>query len=149
VGRHKVNVAITDPAGNKTTRAFDLSVDRRPPMFAGVKPKAGGAIKGNNPTIELKAWDELSEVDLTSIYLKYMTGPGQDFMVSQEVLKDGKFQYDMPALNIKKGQGLSSPDIKFVPKNSLPGGNYRLQVEGRDVVGNKAKPIRWDFTIIE
>jgi hypothetical protein len=150
VGKYKLNIRLLDPAGNKTARSFDFSVDRSPPQFAGVTPKAGGAVKGNNPTIVIRAWDELSAVDPTSIYLKYMTGPGMDMMVSEEVIKDGKYIYDMPALNIEKGQALGTDEqIKFVPKNSLPEGIYRIQIQGRDVVGNKSQPSRWDFHIIE
>jgi hypothetical protein len=69
-------------------------------------------------------------------------------MVSEVVLQDGKYQYDMPALKIKKGQMLSSEEIKFVPKNRLVAGNYRLQVQGSDVVGNRlSPPAKWDFFV--
>ncbi len=147
-GRHKLNITVTDPAGNKTERAFEFAVDRKPPRFHGVKPKAAGVAKGNNPTIVIRAWDELSAVDLKTVYVKYMTGEGMDMMVSEEVLRDGKYQYDMPALNIKKGQVLSTEEIKFVPKNSLVAGSYRLFAQGSDVVGNRlSPPAKWDFFV--
>ncbi|MFC1671977.1 tetratricopeptide repeat protein [Planctomycetota bacterium] len=149
VGRHKLNVKITDAAGNTTSRVFDLSVDRNPPKFLGINPKPGKVVRGDNPTIVIKAVDELSAVDLGSVYVKYMTGQGMDMMISEEVIKNGRYQYDMPALEIKKGAALSSEEIKFVPKSSLPSGNYKLQIEGKDVVGNKAVPARWDFHIID
>lgn len=92
--------------------------------------------------------DELSVVDLSTIMLKYRTGPKTDEIVSQDVVVKGRYCYNMPELKIKRNDTVSSNTIRFISKIKLPPGDYRLQAEAKDVLGNSIGE-RWDFSVTE
>ena len=147
-GKYKLNVALTDAAGNEAARSFDFSVDISPPKIEPVTPRRNGSVKGPNPEMSVKFYDELSDVDLSTIMLRYKTGPEASELVSQEVIKNGKYCYDMPELKIKRNQAVSSETVRFVAKTKMSSGNYRLQAEVKDVLGNSAGE-RWEISVTE
>lgn len=147
-GRHKLNVAITDAAGNRTVRSFDVSIDISAPNAEAVTPVRGGSVKGARPMITFKVYDELSAIDFSTLMVKYKTGPEMESMAIQDVIKNGKYCYDMPELDIKRNQKVSSETIQFISKRKLIPGGYRLQVEVKDVLGNSGGD-RWDFSVTE
>ncbi len=145
-GKYELRVRIEDPAGNVTDGRFPLSVDDAPPSAEILQPTAGKPVKHPRPVIVLRLKDALSAVDLGSVRVKYMTAPGSIALISEDVVVGGRYRYDMPSLKIKKGTMIAGETIKFVPKNDIVAGRYKLLVELADILGNKAT-LRLDFEV--
>jgi len=149
-GHHTVRVEAVDHFGNRAQAETVFTVDTLPPEASDFHPVRSAVLTaGESPVFSLTLRDELSQVDYGSIRLlvKFEPAEGSDARpTSYSIITDGKYDYTNETA--PPGSGVITGTFRYMLKEALLPGVYRLTLGAADTAENSAQ-WQWSYNVIE
>jgi len=143
-GRYRVELRVTDSAGNQATASSEeFAIDREPPRVTPIEP-APGATVAHLTNIRCRVNDVVSTVDMQSVQV-ILQMPRGSALSSRLLVSRGRCLYASPDGSITRGSAVKEVVNCPVPKPTPPG-TYTVVVEAKDTLG-KAVRGKWSFDV--
>jgi len=143
-GRYRVELRVTDSAGNQTTASSDeFSIDREAPRVTPIEPAPGATIAALD-RIRCRIHDVVSGVDLESVQVTLQM-PRGSALSSRLLVSRGRYLYSSPDGSVTSGSAVKAVLNCPVPRPTPPG-SYTVVVEAKDTLGKGARSA-WNFEL--
>jgi hypothetical protein len=140
-GKHTIGVTINDggPTGPSALPPFTFVVNKKPPVWVIGEPA------GNPPVWEITLTDEVG-IDYSTLQLTVKNAAGG---FKRLIVKDGKVAAQMPNLQLKSGDKISTDKFKISSGTDQPltPGTYTLSIEVFDNAGNVLRDVSRGFEV--